>query len=129
LRISADKRACPPTGRTPKRPRDLIPLPPAPVPTVVAIGTQRAQVARVIRTTFTSFNDVIDDQPTADAAVRRAAVARRAMILISHENRGSQAFPRLSTIEGNMRRWPLVRSGRPTWWLEYWWSRWHRVIP
>jgi hypothetical protein len=76
----------------------------------------------VIRTTFTTFNDVIDDQPAADAAVRRAAVARRAAILIPHENRGPQAFPCLCAIERNMRRWALVRSGRPTWWSEYWWS-------
>jgi hypothetical protein len=67
----------------------------------------------MVRTTITSFNDVVDDQPTADAAVRRAAVIRRAAILIPHENRGPQAFPCLSAIEGNMRRWPLARGRRP----------------
>jgi hypothetical protein len=95
------------------------------VPTVVAVGTERAQVARMVRTTFTSFNNVIDDQPAADTAARRSAVPRYALVAIPNEHMCPQPFPSLSAIEGIMRRLPLVRSGRPAGWSERWWSSRH----
>ena len=91
------------------------------MPTVVTVGTERAQVARVVRTIFTTFNDVIDDQPATNTAARRSTVPRYALVAIPNEHMSPQPFPSLSAIEGIMRRLPLVRSGRPAGWSEGWW--------
>ena len=91
------------------------------MPTVVTVGTERAQVARVVRTIFTTFNDVIDDQPATNTAARRSTVPRYALVAIPNEHMSPQPFPSLSAIEGIMRRLPLVWSGRPAGWSEGWW--------
>ena len=87
-------------GRTPECPGNFNPLPPAPVPTVVAIRTKRAKVRMVICTAMTTCNDVVDDQPAADTAAERAAVQSRASITVPFEHDRTHALPSLRAIIG-----------------------------
>jgi hypothetical protein len=69
------------------------------VPTVVTVGTERAEVGMVIRAALATFNE-IDDQPAADTAARRAAVQSRASITVPFEHDRTHALPSLRAIIG-----------------------------
>jgi hypothetical protein len=92
-------RAAPPAGRTPNCFRELITPTPFPaVPTVVAVRTERAEVARVIGTAMTAFNDMINDQAAAYAAAKRAAVRIGAPASVNFERYSAEPLPCLPAV-------------------------------
>src|SRR5436190_920264 len=95
------------------------------VTTVVAGRAHRAQIRKGLGAALAPLHDMINNQPTTRAAIRRRAIRGCASAMISCESYVSKLPPGLGTVIGFVNLQAFVRCRLPTRGTVDWWSNRH----